>query len=101
MMRAARKELGLMTDETTMIGDTMETDILGGVQLEFHTVLVLSGGTKPEDLAKYAYQPELIVDSLAEFSNYLEASNWRSPWRRGGGAVTANVARQPVLAGRA
>jgi len=29
MMRAARKELGLATDETTMIGDTMETDILG------------------------------------------------------------------------
>ena len=46
MMRAARKELGLTTDETTMIGDTMETDILGGVQLGFHTVLVLSGGTK-------------------------------------------------------
>jgi NagD protein len=40
MMRAARKELGLTTDETTMIGDTMETDILGGVQLGFHTVLV-------------------------------------------------------------
>src|SRR5207248_7600267 len=31
MMRAARKELGLHTDDTTMIGDTMETDILGGV----------------------------------------------------------------------
>src|SRR5207245_1754612 len=46
MMRAARKELGLATDETTMIGDTMETDILGGVQLGLHTVLVLSGGTR-------------------------------------------------------
>src|SRR5207248_2248091 len=33
MMRAARKELGLSTDQTTMIGDTMETDILGTVQL--------------------------------------------------------------------
>src|SRR5262249_13738336 len=44
MMRAARKELGLATDETTMIGDTMETDILGAVQLGYHTVLVLSGG---------------------------------------------------------
>src|SRR5205823_13232514 len=36
MMRAARKELGLATDETAIIGDTMETDILGGVQLGFH-----------------------------------------------------------------
>src|SRR5215813_11504377 len=52
MMRAARKELGLTTDETTMIGDTMETDILGGVQLGYHTVLVLSGGTKLDDLPR-------------------------------------------------
>src|SRR6187401_327317 len=64
MMRAARKELGLATDETIMIGDTMETDILGGVQLGLHTVLVLSGGTKLSDLDRYAYQPEMVVDSL-------------------------------------
>src|SRR5262245_66537176 len=64
MMRAARKELGLTTSETTMIGDTMETDILGGVQLGFRTVLVLSGGTRKEDLARYAYRPNLIVTSL-------------------------------------
>ncbi len=43
MMRAARKEMGLATAEITMIGDTMETDILGGVQLGYNTVLVLSG----------------------------------------------------------
>ena len=66
MMRAARKELGLATDETTMIGDTMETDILGGVQLGYRTVLVLSGGTKREDLTRYAYRPDLIVDSIAD-----------------------------------
>lgn len=29
MMRAARKELGIDAAHTTMIGDTMETDILG------------------------------------------------------------------------
>jgi NagD protein len=80
MMRAARKELGLSTDETTMIGDTMETDILGGVQLGFHTVLVLSGGTKAEDLSRYAYRPDVVVESLAEFAARLEESDWMSPW---------------------
>ena len=44
MMRTARKELGLATSETIMIGDTMETDILGGVQLGYRTILVLTGG---------------------------------------------------------
>ena len=34
MLRAARKELALPTDQTVVIGDTMETDILGGVQLQ-------------------------------------------------------------------
>ena len=66
MMRAARKELGLRTGETTMIGDTMETDILGGVQMGYHTVLVLSGGTQREDLTQFAYRPDRIVDSVAD-----------------------------------
>ena len=66
MMRDARKELGLETAETTMIGDTMETDILGGVQLGFRTVLVLTGGTREADLGRYAYRPDLIVDSIED-----------------------------------
>jgi NagD protein len=63
-----------------MIGDTMETDILGGAQLGFHTVLVLSGGTRAEDLDRYAYRPDIVVDSLAEFSQLLEETDWRPPW---------------------
>lgn len=66
MMRSARKELGLATAETTMIGDTMETDILGGVQMGYRTILVLSGGTQREDLVRYAYRPDLVVDSVAD-----------------------------------
>ena len=69
MMRAARKELGLRAEEITMVGDTMETDILGGVQLGYRTVLVLSGGTRREDLVHYAYRPDIILDSIAELSN--------------------------------
>src|SRR6266404_707154 len=84
MMRAARKELNLTTDETTMIGDTMETDILGGVQLGFHTVLVMSGGTRLEDLPRYAYGPEVVVDSLAELVEMLEQNDWQPPWANDG-----------------
>lgn len=69
MLRAARKELGLTTKETIVIGDTMETDIVGAVQLGFHTVLVLSGGTKSEDLPRYPYQPEIIVPSIGDLDH--------------------------------
>jgi NagD protein len=65
MMREARKQLGLTAEETTMIGDTMETDILGGVQMGYRTVLVLSGGTSEGDLKKYAYRPDVVVGSVA------------------------------------
>ncbi len=66
MMRMARKEMGLATDEVVMVGDTMYTDILGGVQLGYRTVLVLSGHTTEEDLKSYAYQPDLIVPCANE-----------------------------------
>jgi NagD protein len=69
MLRAARKELGLTTDQTIVIGDTMETDILGGVQLGFKTILVLSGGTRREDLARYTYRPDRVVDSIADLGH--------------------------------
>src|SRR5262249_24013340 len=68
MLRGARKELGLAADQTVVIGDTMDTDILGGVQLGCRTVPVLSGSTRREDVAPYAYQPDLIVESLANVS---------------------------------
>jgi NagD protein len=92
MMRAARKELGLATEETTMIGDTMETDILGAVQLGFHSVLALSGGTRREDLPHYAYRPELVVESVAELADFLEEAPGKPLWqyRPGEWAVSAN-----------
>lgn len=75
MIRAARKELGLTAAETTIVGDTMETDILGGVQMGYRTVLVLSGGTKREDLKNFAYKPDHIVNSIAD----LNSSEFLSP----------------------
>lgn len=69
MMRAARKELGLSTSETIMVGDTLETDILGGVQMGYRTILVLTGTTTKADLTKYAYGPDLVLESVADLSD--------------------------------
>ncbi len=69
MMRAARKELGLATADTIMIGDTMETDILGGVSMGYRTVLVLSGGTQRSDLQNFAYCPGLVLRSVEELAD--------------------------------
>jgi NagD protein len=69
MLRAARKELGLTAEQTVVIGDTMDTDILGGVQLGYKTVLVLSGSTRREDLGRFAYCPDKVVDSIADLGH--------------------------------
>ena len=66
-----RLELGLSAEETTMVGDTMETDILGGVGLGYRTILVLSGGTAEEDLGKFAYAPDMVLGSVAEIPEDL------------------------------
>ena len=69
MMRMARKQLGLASARTTMIGDTMETDILGGVQLGYRTILALSGGTRQEDIPRFAFRPDLVVNSVADLTD--------------------------------
>ncbi|WP_227021430.1 HAD-IIA family hydrolase [Oceaniferula marina] len=66
MMRMARKELGLSTDETIMVGDTMYTDVLGAVQMGYRSVLVLSGHTEEKSISNYAYAPDLVASCLNE-----------------------------------
>ncbi len=66
MMRAARKTLGLEAKETIVIGDTMGTDILGGVQLGYTTILTLSGVSKAPILNDYPFKPDMVVESVAD-----------------------------------
>lgn len=71
MMRMAQDELGVRSSNTVMVGDTMETDILGGVGMGYQTVLVLSGHTKHEELHHYAYRPDWIIESIAHMPEKL------------------------------
>jgi NagD protein len=66
MMRSARKFIGLETADTVVIGDTMATDIRGGVQMGYKTILVLSGVSTREDLAQFAFKADMIVESVKD-----------------------------------
>ncbi len=72
MMRAARKVIGLRTDEVIMIGDTMETDIRGATDLGFRSILVLTGSTTLESLEQYPFRPTRVVNSIAELAPEVE-----------------------------
>jgi NagD protein len=66
MFLMARQRLGLHTAETIMIGDTMETDIRGAVEIGIQAYLVLTGSTKREEIIHYQYQPTRVLTSIAE-----------------------------------
>jgi len=66
MMRTALNYLGVHSEDTVMIGDRMDTDIIAGVESGIETILVLSGVTNREDIDSYPYRPARIVSSVAD-----------------------------------
>jgi ribonucleotide monophosphatase NagD (HAD superfamily) len=48
-----------------MIGDRLDTDVVGGHRAGLRTILVLSGVTAPQQLAAASQQPDAVVPNLA------------------------------------
>ncbi len=68
MMTIATKKLGVHADNTLMIGDRMDTDIVGGMEAGMKTALVLSGVSTKDDLDKFPYNPDFIYNSVADIN---------------------------------
>ncbi len=66
MMRSALNYLGVHSEDTIMVGDTMATDIIGGIQSGMDTILVLTGVTRAVEVTRYPYVPTHVVDSVAD-----------------------------------
>ncbi len=66
MMMIARKKLGVHSEDTVMIGDRMDTDIVGGLEAGMKTCLVLSGVSTRESIKDFPYRPDYVFDSVAD-----------------------------------
>jgi NagD protein len=66
MVRSALNYLGVHSEETVIIGDRMDTDIIGGAQNGMETILVLSGVTHSEQIERFPYIPTHVYESVAE-----------------------------------
>ena len=64
MMRHAMTRLSSRREETVIVGDRMDTDIVAGVESGIETVLVLSGVTQANDLTQFAYQPGYVLPGV-------------------------------------
>jgi 4-nitrophenyl phosphatase len=67
IMEQALEVLGTNKEETLMVGDNYDTDILAGINAGMDTLLVHTGVTKREHLADIKVQPTYVVDSLEEW----------------------------------
>lgn len=56
-------------EDTVIIGDRMDIDIIAGLEAEIETILVLSGVTAHDDLKRFAYRPHHILDSIKDLPN--------------------------------
>ena len=66
IMRTALRTLDAHSEESVMVGDRMDTDIIIGTESGLETILVLTGVTRRENVARYPYRPTHIVDSVAD-----------------------------------
>ncbi len=66
MMRTALRKLNAHSEDSVMIGDRMDTDIIAGIESGLRTVLVLTGVTSHEQVERFPYRPTWIRESIAE-----------------------------------
>lgn len=66
MIRHALRCLDCSREEAIFIGDSMETDIVAGINSEVDTILVLSGATSKNDLSKYPFRPKYILNGVGD-----------------------------------
>lgn len=66
MMRHALRRLGAQREDTVIVGDRMDTDIIAGIESEIETVLVLSGVTDEHSMHRYPYNPSIVLKGVGE-----------------------------------
>jgi NagD protein len=66
MFRSAMNKIGAHSENTGMIGDRMDTDIVAGIEAGLHTILVLTGISDQAEIDKYPFRPDEILGSVAD-----------------------------------
>lgn len=66
MMRTGLKILGAHSEESVMIGDRMDTDMVAGIESGLDTVLVLSGVSSTETITRFPWRPRLVLDGVCD-----------------------------------
>jgi NagD protein len=71
MMREALNRIEAHSETSAMVGDRMDTDVLGGLEAGLRTFLVLTGVTTAAEVNRYPYVPSQVVASIADLLDYV------------------------------
>ncbi len=66
MVRSALNVLDAHSEETAMIGDRMDTDIVAGLEAGLKTVLVLTGVTSEGEQERFPYRPSRVLEGVGD-----------------------------------
>ncbi|WP_353807913.1 HAD-IIA family hydrolase [Agromyces sp. SYSU T00194] len=66
MFRSALNKIGAHSENTAMIGDRMDTDIVAGIEAGLHTILVMTGISDAGEIEKYPFRPSEVIEGVHE-----------------------------------
>ncbi|MCU1409158.1 MAG: family hydrolase [Microbacteriaceae bacterium] len=66
MFRSAMNRIGAHSENTGMIGDRMDTDIVAGIEAGLHTILVMTGISDEAEIRRYPFRPDEILSGVHE-----------------------------------
>jgi NagD protein len=66
MFRSAMNKIGAHSENTGMIGDRMDTDIVAGIEAGLHTILVLTGISDQAEIERYPFRPDEILGGVID-----------------------------------
>ena len=66
MFRSALNRIEAHSENTAMVGDRMDTDVVAGIEAGLETILVLTGSTRPEHIDRFPYRPSRILNSIQD-----------------------------------
>lgn len=73
IFEAAMAHFDARKETTFMLGDRLETDILGAVRAGIGSILVLTGASTREMIAERDYAPDYVFPSIKELAEELES----------------------------
>lgn len=66
MFRSAMNRIGAHSENTAMIGDRMDTDVVAGIEAGLYTILVMTGIADDREIARYPFRPTEILAGVHE-----------------------------------